>query len=227
MKIQTLVISFLVLISQVVCAQNDTIRGILLDINNKEIKKYPVTLGSNSPVTVKTDKKGVFTFINANLQDTLYVGDKKGRNPVAIPVKGHQFLYVKSLRGNFNTDYLSSEDERIIRYLKVVEKDQQKKNLSSLNKEDIEKSGCNDVYCLLRSLSGVTVSGSLIRVRGGGGSFSTASSTAALIVIDGIPDSDITSVDIYDIENMTVLTDAGIYSVRGANGAIVINTRKR
>ena len=154
MKIQTLIIFSLVLISQVVCAQNDTIKGVLLDINNKEIKKYPVTLGSNSPVTVKTDKKG--------------------RNPVAIPVNGHQFLYVKSLKGNFDTDYLSSEDERIIQYLKVVEKDQQKQNLSSFNKEDIESSGCNDVYCLLRNLNGVTVSGNTIRIRGGAGSLSSS-----------------------------------------------------
>jgi TonB-dependent SusC/RagA subfamily outer membrane receptor len=227
MKIHYSLIVVMLVISQVVCAQNDTIRGVLLDVNNKEIKNYPVTLGRHSPITVKTDKKGVFTFIHANLRDTLFVGDKKGRNLVAIPVKGHHFLYVKSLKGNFNTEYLSDEDERIIRYLQVLEKDVQRKDLTSLRREDIEISGCNEITCLLRMLRSVTVSGNIIRVRGGAGSLSSASSTSALIVIDGIPEADINSVEVYDIENISVLTDASIYGVRGANGAIVINMRKK
>ena len=227
MKTHYLLITVLLVLSQIAYAQNDTIMGVLLDINNKEIKNYPVILGSHSPITVKTDKKGIFTFINANVQDTLYVGDKKGKNPIAIPVKGHQFLYVKSLKGNFDTEYLSYEDERTIRYLQELDKGQRRKSLSSMTREDIEMCGCNDITCLLRMLSSVTVSGNIIRVRGGSGSLSNASSTSALIVIDGIPEADINSVVIYDIENITVLTDASIYGVRGANGAIVINTRKK
>ena len=53
------------------------------------------------------------------------------------------------------------------------------------------------------------------------------SSSDPLIVLDGISDSaDALNMPVDDIENISVLKDASIYGVRGANGAIVINTRK-
>jgi len=225
MKTHLFLIVVFLLISQSGMSQNETLTGVLLDINNKVIKSYPVTLGKTLPVTVKTDKYGVFSFPNVNLQDTLYVGDKKGRNPIAIPVDGHPYVTVKSLKGNFNTEYLSEPDELFLRYLQQVEKDR-KKSLTSLNREDIETSGCQDVICLLRRMSGVLVSGNTIRIRGM--SSSLESSTDPLVVIDGIAGaSEGLNLPVDDIENITVLKDASIYGVRGANGAIVINTRSR
>ena len=47
--------------SQILLAQNDTLVGVLRDISDKIIKRYPVTLGSQNPITVKTNKHGVFT----------------------------------------------------------------------------------------------------------------------------------------------------------------------
>ena len=45
--------------SQILLAQNDTLVGVLRDISDKIIKRYPVTLGSQNPITVKTNKHGV------------------------------------------------------------------------------------------------------------------------------------------------------------------------
>ena len=42
--------------SQILLAQNDTLVGVLRDISDKIIKRYPVTLGSQNPITVKTNK---------------------------------------------------------------------------------------------------------------------------------------------------------------------------
>ena len=58
--------------SQILLAQNDTLVGVLRDISDKIIKRYPVTLGSQNPITVKTNKHGVFTIPGANLNDTLF-----------------------------------------------------------------------------------------------------------------------------------------------------------
>ena len=63
--------------SQILLAQNDTLVGVLRDISDKIIKRYPVTLGSQNPITVKTNKHGVFTIPGANLNDTLFVTIKK------------------------------------------------------------------------------------------------------------------------------------------------------
>jgi TonB-dependent SusC/RagA subfamily outer membrane receptor len=199
---------------------------MLLDANNNVVKNYPVILGSVSPAKVKTDKNGMFTFSNVNLQDTLYVGDKKGKNLIAIPVKGYPYVTVKSLKGNFNSEYLSEPDELFLRSLQQAEKDR-RRSLTSLNREDIEKSGCRDVICLLRGISGVTIYGNTVRIRGMSSSLSGNTSTNnPLVVIDGVP-GDSLDIAVEEIENITVLKDASMYGVRGSNGAIVINTRKR
>ena len=61
-------------------AQSDTLVGVLKDVSQKAIKRYPVTLGRVNPVTVKTNGKGMFMFPGANLQDTLFVKIKKTKN---------------------------------------------------------------------------------------------------------------------------------------------------
>lgn len=57
-----------------------------------------------------------------------------------------------------------------------------------------------------------------------------ASSSNPLYVVDGIPfDGDISSINSQDIETMTVLKDAAaaaLYGARGANGVILVTTKK-
>ena len=66
-----------------------------------------------------------------------------------------------------------------------------------------------------------------VRIRGVG-SFSAGNDP--LYVVDGIPfDGDISSINTQDIESMTVLKDAAaaaLYGARGANGVILITTKK-
>ncbi|WP_129714849.1 TonB-dependent receptor [Pedobacter sp. SYP-B3415] len=83
-------------------------------------------------------------------------------------------------------------------------------------------------------MAGVTVNvqrglpgnnGGVIRVRGVG----TLNDANPLLVIDGIPSGDINILNPEDIENISVLKDAAassIYGVRGANGVILITTKK-
>ncbi|MGL4293716.1 MAG: SusC/RagA family TonB-linked outer membrane protein, partial [Bacteroidales bacterium] len=66
-----------------------------------------------------------------------------------------------------------------------------------------------------------------IRVRGVG---SMSASNSPLYVVDGVPfDGSISSINPQDIESMTVLKDAAanaIYGARGANGVVLITTKK-
>ena len=66
-----------------------------------------------------------------------------------------------------------------------------------------------------------------VRIRGIG---SLYASNTPLYVVDGIPfDGDISSINTADIENMSVLKDAAaaaLYGARGANGVIMITTKK-
>ena len=227
MKANYLILAVFLLISQLSVSHNDTISGVLLNNKNKVIKNHPVILGSVSPVTVKTDKNGAFTFANANLQDTLFVGDKKGRNLIAIPVNGYPIVVIKSLNSNFNTEYLTDPDEIVSRFLQSKPKDMNKE-FNTIGREDMIKSGCLDVVCLLRRMSGVTIDDDIVLLRGGG--FSKLGANGALLVVDGTVTGtsigNVNGISVEDLEEITVLKDAPNYGARGANGAIIIKTRK-
>jgi TonB-linked SusC/RagA family outer membrane protein len=77
------------------------------------------------------------------------------------------------------------------------------------------------------SSNGQPGSGSTLRIRGVG---SMNSSNAPLYVVDGVPyGSDISAISNNDIESITVLKDAAsaaLYGARGANGVILITTKR-
>lgn len=76
------------------------------------------------------------------------------------------------------------------------------------------------------SPSGKPSAGFSIRVRG---TSSIAGSSEPLYVVDGIPSSDTRTINPADIESITVLKDASsaaIYGTQGANGVVLITTKK-
>lgn len=115
-----------------------------------------------------------------------------------------------------------------------------KKELSSsivqVNKEDFFKGSMNNVMeMLVGKVAGLNVTNSAsanpnslssLQIRG---ATSISASNDPLIVIDGVPGGSIRNIAPQDIESMTVLKDAAssaIYGTQGANGVILITTRK-
>ena len=203
-------------------AQSDTLVGVLRDVSQKAIKRYPVTLGSENPITVKTNGKGLFMIPGANLQDTLYVTIKKTKNQVVVPVKGYNYITITLENSTFNADRTNEPNEEIQRMIMA----ERNRIISSsvMTREDIRRLGCRDMISVLKRMSGVTFVDGSIRIRA---SASLTSPTDPLVVVDGIP-MDLTILDtiaIEDVQEVSVLKDAGQYGARGANGAIVIKTK--
>jgi len=115
-----------------------------------------------------------------------------------------------------------------------------KKELSSsivqVDKDDLFKGGMNNpMEMLTGKVAGLNVvtteaanpnSNSSMQVRG---ATSLNAGNEPLIVIDGVPGGNLRNVTPQDIESMTVLKDAAsaaIYGTRGANGVILITTKK-
>ena len=106
--------------------------------------------------------------------------------------------------------------------------------ITSLTPKDLEVSGLMRAdQALQGKAAGVTVmmnsgqpgSGVSIRIRGAG----TNGSTDPLYIVDGFPASDLEFLNPRDIETMQVLKDAAsaaIYGARGANGVIIVTTKK-
>ena len=115
-----------------------------------------------------------------------------------------------------------------------------KKELSSsivqVDKDDLFKGGMNNpMEMLTGKVAGLNVvtteaanpnANSSLQVRG---ATSLNAGNEPLVVIDGVPGGNLRNVTPQDIESMTVLKDAAsaaIYGTRGANGVILITTKK-
>lgn len=107
--------------------------------------------------------------------------------------------------------------------------------VSSISAADLEsRPVTNPTAALQGQMPGVTVVNSTalpgqnagtIRVRGIG----TLGNANPLVVIDGVPGGDLNILNPNDIETITVLKDAAsssIYGVRGANGVLLVTTKK-
>lgn len=107
--------------------------------------------------------------------------------------------------------------------------------ISSVTTEDIIRSG---KFNLINTLQGKAAGVNIVRNNnkpGGGysmdirGLSSISKSNTPLVVIDGIPGSDLTLINPMDIEKIDILKDASataIYGSRGANGVIIVTTKR-
>ena len=115
-----------------------------------------------------------------------------------------------------------------------------KKEISSsvvqISKDQFNQGAASDAMALVAGkVAGLNVASSAdanpnamtdIQVRGAG---SLSASNGPLVVIDGIAGGDLRNIATQDVESITVLKDAGsaaIYGTRGANGVILVTTKK-
>ena len=106
--------------------------------------------------------------------------------------------------------------------------------ISTVSEEKLSKQPVANVSSALQGLAtGVSVtsnsgspgSAATIRIRGVG----TVNDAEPLFVVDGMPVTDINYLSTSDIQSMEILKDASasaIYGSRGANGVILITTKK-
>lgn len=121
------------------------------------------------------------------------------------------------------------EDSEMIEEVVVVGYGTQKKAdltsaISTLNPAEVLKAPGGIENALQGNIAGVNVSGGKIRIRG---TSSITGDTDPLWVVDGIIDGSVPNDD--EIESIQVLKDAAsaaIYGVRGANGVIVVTTKR-
>ena len=97
----------------------------------------------------------------------------------------------------------------------------------SASKVKLENAGTyKDIYEYLQGkVPGVQIVGTSIRIRG----INTATgNTDALVILDGMEVSDVSDVNPADVASVEVLKDseATLYGMRGANGVVIITTKK-
>ena len=209
-------------------AQSKTVSGTVLDKAGESVIGASVVVKGTTNGTI-TDFDGNFTLQNVPDNGTIQVSFV-GYKTVDIPVKGQSIIKV-----------ILEEDTETLDEVVVVGYGVQKKSdvtgaLTQVSAKTIrERPVQNALQAMQGKAAGVQITsnnrpGELgeVRIRG---SRSLSASNDPLYVIDGIPMAvgSMSDVNPNDIESMEILKDASataIYGSRGANGVILITTKK-
>lgn len=197
--------------------QNITVKGVVKDATGQTVIGASVVQKGTTNGTI-SDFDGNFTLeVPSDAVLTIsFVGYKTQEIPVA---------------GKTSLEVTLSEDAQMLDNVIVVGYGTQKKEdltsaIATLSPKEVLKSPGGITDALQGSTAGVNVSGGKIRIRG---TASITGSTDPLWVVDGIIDASGNIPNDDEIESIQVLKDAAscaIYGVRGANGVILVTTKK-
>ncbi|MFV0269049.1 MAG: TonB-dependent receptor plug domain-containing protein, partial [Draconibacterium sp.] len=213
------------------------------DVPAKQQKSHPVkgkvTSDAGEPIpgtTVRikgtmvgtvTDMDGNYNLTDVN-EKSILVFSFVGMRTVEIPVNGRLSIDVK-----MQVDAVGLEEVVAIGYGSQKKRDLTG-SVASINAEDLQSVSVPIVGDALQGrAAGVQViangtpgSDPTFRIRGMG----TVNNNDPLLVIDGVPtESGLNQLSMDDVENIQVLKDASataIYGSRGANGVVIITTKK-
>lgn len=201
-----------------------TIEGKVVDNGGLPLPGVTVAIKGTSKGTI-TDFNGEFS-IEANSDATL-VASFMGFETKEIPLNGSTNITIK-----MEEDIGKLDDVIVVGY-GTVKKSDLTGAVSSVRGEDLtSQSDSNPLTALQGKASGVQVvsSGSpgtspTVKIRGIG----TTGNSDPLYVVDGVFTDNVSYLNNNNIESMEVLKDASataIYGSRGANGVILITTKK-
>lgn len=206
--------------------QEKNVDGIVVDNNGTPVIGANVLIKGTTIGTI-TDMEGRFSISNVPPSATLiisYIGfhtqevSASQPSPVKIVLKEDQHAL----------------DEVIVVGYGTMKKSDVTGAISSVSEEKLTRQPVSNVSSALQGLatgvsvtsnSGAPGSAATIRIRGVG----TVNDAEPLFVVDGMPVTDINYLSTSDIQSMEILKDASasaIYGSRGANGVILITTKK-
>lgn len=223
-----LFLTFVMLMSASVYAQERTLTGSVFDENNDPIIGASVSLKNNSTVGTMSDLDGNFTLRvkDSDVLRVTYVGYVE--QSISIGSQKHIKVVLK-------------EDANVLEEMVVVGYGVMKKSditgaMVNLGAEDIKKMPvANPLQAMQGKAAGVDITSNerpgeigSIRIRG---ERSLNASNGPLYVVDGIPlqGTGIENINPSDIETIDVLKDASataIYGSRGANGVVLVTTKR-
>ncbi|MDR2955914.1 MAG: TonB-dependent receptor [Prevotella sp.] len=221
-----LILSCLFLSIGFILAQTTRITGTVVDSNGEPVISASVVVKGTTVGTV-TDTDGQFSI---NVPD--------GRNTLVFTLIGMQAVEATASQ---NMKIVMESDTKVLDEVMVVAYGTAKKesftgSADVIKNDKITKRTVANVTKAIEGLatgvrttsgSGQPGEGASIRIRGVG---SINASSDPLYVVDGVPyDGSVNAINPNDIASITVLKDASagaLYGARGANGVVMITTKK-
>jgi TonB-dependent starch-binding outer membrane protein SusC len=220
-----LMVMFITLVSCAAWAQR-TISGTITDADSDEPMVGATIVLSGTTKGTLTDIDGKYELSvpeNATTVDVSYTGYATQR--IALTASNN---YDVKLKGG------SSLDEVVVVGYGTLRAKEVSSAIVSVKNEDFNKGNISDPLQLLQGkVAGLSIAKPggnpnqdfIVRLRG----ISSLSNVSPLIVVDGIQDLPLNSVDPNDIESIDVLKDgsaSAIYGTRGSAGVILITTKR-
>ncbi len=223
-KFQFLLLMILGFVTNQVTAQK--IIGKITNQQGEPLTGVNVLVKNTGEGTV-TDFDGNYNFILPENADTL-IFSYTGYKPQEVPIAGQSIIDITLL-----------EDIKVLDEIVVVGYGKLKKSdltgsITKIKGEDIDKTPTHTaINALQGKVAGVQIvqssgepgAGAVVRIRGVG----TLNNSSPVYVVDGLFLDDINHINPADIESIEVLKDASaqaIYGSRGANGVVIISTKK-
>lgn len=213
-------------------AQNITVTGVVKDINGEPLIGVTIQVRGTALGTV-TDFDGKFILPNVPSDATLEI--------TYVGMQGQTI----SVNGRTNLEIVMQEETEILEEVVVVGYGVQKKetlvgSVSVANEEDLQKIGT--VTDISQALSGQIPGIVSLTVSGEPGGILTGESSTKiflrgqntwnggqpLVLVDGV-ERNMNNLDVNEISSISVLKDASataVYGVKGANGVILITTKR-
>ena len=222
-----------ILIAALMCsavyAQNISVSGNITDATNGEPVPYASVHLEGALMGVSADNKGHYSI--SVPYDGVLVFSSIGYKTTTVTVASNDVINVEL---HPDSEFI---DETIVVAYGTATKSSFTGSASMVGADAIESRVATNVTTALAGTApGVQIisssgdpasSGATIRIRGIG---SMSASNAPLYIVDGMPyDGAISEINPNDVESMSVLKDAAasaIYGARGANGVILITTKK-
>jgi TonB-dependent starch-binding outer membrane protein SusC len=217
---------FVIFTSAQLYAQKVT--GVVVDETNTPLPGVNVVVKGTTNGAI-TDSDGKFSITPSNIQKDVLSFSFIGMDPNEVSINGQKVINVQ-----LKSNTLQIDEVVAVGYGTVKKRDVTG-SVASIKGEQLAAIPVSNVAQALGGrLAGVSVvsqdgrpdASISIRVRGGG---SISQSNDPLLIVDGFPVSSIADIPANQIENIDALKDASstaIYGARGANGVIIITTKK-
>lgn len=211
-------------------AQTGSIKGVVRDAEGAGLIGANVVVKGTMNGTVVDNVAGEFALSNIDARNAVLTISYIGYATQEVVLNGRTFVEIMMLEDNNNLD------EVVVIGYGSLSKKELSSSVVQVSRNDFLKGAVNSPMEMLSGkVAGLNVNSTSaanpnsdpsLQIRG---ATSLSASNSPLIIIDGIAGGNLRVLSSQDIESMTVLKDAAsaaIYGTRGANGVILVTTKK-
>jgi len=232
MKFHLIALSLPVIVSMADVAHAQTagsVGGRVLDEGGNPIIGATVAVKGTMNAAI-TDPAGEFSLAGVNTADGVLVFSYLGYRPLEMAVGGRSRVDV-----SMQPDVNHLDDVIVVGYGSLARKELSSSIVQIGNDNFNQGAVSNPMEMLQGKVAGLTIGGTSpadmssspnLQIRGAA---SLRAGNSPLVIVDGVQGGSLQAISQQDIESISVLKDAAstaIYGTRGANGVIIITTKK-